>query len=78
MNEEQRYHFLQHGWVKVPGGIPADHVQAWTSNAFVRLGWDPEDKSTWDVEAYHMPRHREVKHSEHMPKAYSVASESVE
>jgi len=77
MDQQQRDHFRLHGWVKVPGGVPSKNVEAWTANAFVRLGWDPENKSTWDVEAYHMPRHREEKHSDHMPKAYAVATELV-
>ncbi|GFZ45897.1 hypothetical protein JCM24511_03630 [Saitozyma sp. JCM 24511] len=77
LSPEQRAHFLDHGWVKVDGGVPSEHIRAWTENAFVRLGWDEHDKSTWTEEAYHMPRHREVKHSQHMPKAWGVASELV-
>jgi hypothetical protein len=76
LSPDQRAHFLEHGWVKVDGGIPSDHIRAWTENAFVRLGWDEHDKSTWTEEAYHMPRHREVKHSQHMPKAWGVACTS--
>ena len=75
MTPEQREHFALHGWVKVPGGVPSEHVKEYTENAFVRLGWDPADKSTWDAETYHMPRHRERKHAEHMPTAYAVACE---
>lgn len=78
MTPEQRAFFLEHGWVKVSQGVPKESVKEWTENAFVRLGWDPEDKSTWNSEAYHMPRHREKKTSEHMPKAYEVACEYVQ
>jgi hypothetical protein len=75
LTEEQRAHFLEHGWLKIPGGITPERVKLWTDNAFVRLGWDPEDKSTWTDEASHMPRHREEATSIHMPEAYGAACE---
>jgi hypothetical protein len=73
LTPSQRDHFLQHGWIKIPGGISPERVHAWTENAFIRLGWDPADKTTWNAEAYHMPRHREIPTSEHMPEAYGAA-----
>jgi len=75
LSSEQRSQFLRDGWIKVPGGIAPDKVEAWTENAFVRLGWDPVDQKTWSSEAYHMPRHREIPTSAHMPQAYGVACE---
>lgn len=75
LSSEQRAHFLEHGWVKVPGGISPERVKTWTENAFVRLGWDANDKSTWTDEAYHMPRHREIPTRDHMPEAYGAASD---
>lgn len=75
LSEDQRAQFVKDGWIKVPGGVPVEHTQEWSANAFIRMGWDPKDNTTWTDEAYHMPRHREVKHKVHMPKGYAVACE---
>jgi hypothetical protein len=57
--EEQR-HFVEHGWLRVPGAIQRKYVDEWMARLWVRLGWDPEDKSTWTEDYIKMPRHREV------------------
>ncbi|WVQ97819.1 hypothetical protein IAU59_004934 [Kwoniella sp. CBS 9459] len=75
LTPEQRTHFFEHGWIKVPGAISKERIDTWAENAFIRMGWDENDKSTWDAEAYHMPRHREERHEEHMPIGYAAASE---
>jgi len=77
LTPEMRELFLKHGYVKIPGAIPKEKVDAFTSNVFVRLGWDENDKSTWVEETVHLPRHREEPTKEHMPEAYHVACELV-
>ncbi|EJF60388.1 hypothetical protein BD309DRAFT_868296 [Dichomitus squalens] len=75
LTPEQREHFLEHGWVKIPKAVKAEYVKAFTENVFVRLGYDPEDKSTWTKEKIHMPRHREIPTREFMPKAWGAMCE---
>jgi len=75
LSTEQRAHFLEHGWVRIPQGVPKENIDKFTENVWVRLGYDPEDKSTWDKEKIHMPRHQEIPTSEFMPKAWGAMCE---
>ena len=47
---EQREHFLAHGWVRIPRAVREEYLKAFTENVWVRLGYDPDDKSTWTKE----------------------------
>lgn len=50
LTPDQREHFLQHGWIKVPKAVKEEYLRAFTDNVWVRLGYDPEDKATWTKE----------------------------
>jgi hypothetical protein len=63
-------HFLEHGWLKVPNAIEPEYITSWMSDLWVRLGFDPEDKSTWTSEYYHMPHHRQVRAELVAPRAW--------
>jgi hypothetical protein len=63
-------HFLTHGWLKVPGAIKPEYISSWMSDLWVRLGYDPADKSTWSSEYYHMPHHRQVRAELVAPRAW--------
>ncbi|KAI8994061.1 hypothetical protein BD414DRAFT_271828 [Trametes punicea] len=75
LTPEQREHFLEHGWVKIPKAVKEEYLKAFTENVWIRLGYDPNDKSTWTKEKIHMPRHREVPTREFMPKAWGAMCE---
>ncbi|KAI0644403.1 hypothetical protein C8Q79DRAFT_912726 [Trametes meyenii] len=75
LTPEQRDHFLQHGWVKIPKAVKEEYLKQFTENVWVRLGYDPDDKSTWTKEKIHMPRHREIPTREFMPKAWGAMAE---
>ncbi len=47
---EQREHFLQHGWAKIPNAVKEEYLKAFTENVWIRLGYDPDDQSTWTSE----------------------------
>ena len=47
LTPEQRTQFLEQGWVKIPKAVPHELVNKFTENVWVRLGYDPDDKSTW-------------------------------
>jgi hypothetical protein len=36
--------------VRIPGAIPPENVKLFTENVWVRLGFDPNDKTTWTKE----------------------------
>lgn len=70
LSNEQRAHFLERGWVRIPGGVPPESVDKFLNNVWIRLGYSPTDKSTWVDEKVHMPRHREIPHKEFAPDMY--------
>ncbi|KAH9940399.1 uncharacterized protein BXZ73DRAFT_98835 [Epithele typhae] len=76
LSSEQRDHFLQHGWVKIPKAVKEEYLKAFTDNVWVRLGYDPDDKTSWTKEKIHMPRHREVPTKEFMPAAWDAMCKS--
>ena len=47
LSAEQRAHFLEHGWIRIEQGVPKENIDKFTENVWVRLGYDPNDKSTW-------------------------------
>lgn len=74
--EDQR-HFVAHGWLRVPGAIKQKYIDEWMSDLWVRLGYDPNDKSTWKEEYTKLPRHREVPAAEFCPEAWAKMCEIV-
>ena len=71
LTEEERRHFVEHGWLRVPNAINRKYIDAWLKDFWVRAGWDEHDSSTW-TEAYNKwPRHREVPVTEFCPKAWA-------
>ena len=50
LSEEQRQHFLEHGWVRIPKAIPPENIEKFSSDVWVRLGYDKDDMSTWKQE----------------------------
>ena len=77
LTPEEREHFVQHGWLHVPGAIKQQYIDEWMKDIWVRLGWDEHDKSTWTEEYLKMPRHREVPTEEFCPEAWAKMCEIV-
>ena len=69
---EQRAHFLDHGWVRIPKAVPKEHIKLFTKDVWIRLGYDKDDPATWEEERFGMPRHREMPWPEFAPKAYGA------
>lgn len=72
LKQEDVDHFLEHGWLRIPDAVPQKYIDAWVPDVFTRCGYDPNDKSTWDTEYMHIPRHREVRHEEFSPKGWAA------
>lgn len=77
LTAQERAHFVEHGWLKVENAIKQEYLDGWTENMWTRLGWDPEDKSTWTETYVKLPRHREVLASDLCPKAWDKMVEIV-
>ena len=79
LTPEQREHFLEHGWIRVPKAVKEEYLKAFTENVWVRLGYDPEDKSTWTKEKASLSvkgdsGHRKLKPSCHGADPYAPPS----
>ena len=77
LTPEQSAHFLDHGWVRIPRAVPREHIELFTKDVWIRLGYDKSDPSTWEEERFRMPRHREMLWPEFAPKAYGAMCECV-
>ena len=72
LTEEQKAHFLEHGYVKIPQCFTREKAAEFTSKLWTRLGMDPNDKSTWTVEKINMAWHYHTPVQEIAPKAWSA------
>ncbi|KAM0460168.1 hypothetical protein ACHAPV_004957 [Trichoderma viride] len=77
LTSEECAHFVEHGWLKVENAIKPEYLHGWMENLWTRLGYDPEDKSTWKETYMKLPRHREVSVSEFCPDAWNKIIEIV-
>jgi hypothetical protein len=68
-------HFLHRGHVVIHDCFTREFAESWTSQAFVRLGYDPDDPGTWAQEIIHMPASQRVPMQEVSPKAWQAACE---
>ena len=55
-------------YVIIKNAFTAEKAEEWMANMWVRLGLDPNDKSTWNSEKIHMPFQRREKVASFAPK----------
>jgi hypothetical protein len=67
---EQVNHFMEHGYIIVESAFTREQATEFTSEMWIRLGMDPNDKSTWTKERIHMPWLNRVKVSDFAPKVW--------
>ena len=77
LTEEQARHFLDKGHVVIEGAVPKDLAKEWREHAFARLGFDPEDPSTWESERIHMPSMNSVVVRDVAPRAHAAICDVV-
>jgi hypothetical protein len=75
LSAEQIEHFLHRGHVMIHDCFSREFAESWTAHAFQRLGYDPNDPSTWEQEIIHMPASERVPMEEIAPKAWQAACE---
>ena len=68
MTAEEVDFFMKNGYVVIKGAFTKQAADEWTKEMWVRLGFDPNDKSTWIKEKPHMPWHNRVAVSEFAPR----------
>ncbi|KAK7692761.1 hypothetical protein QCA50_004394 [Cerrena zonata] len=75
LSPEQVEFFMKNGYVIIKQAFTKEQAAAWTETVWVRLGLDPDDKSTWDKETIHMPSHRKEPVASFAPKAWEAMKE---
>lgn len=75
LTPEQVEHFLEFGYVKIPAAFTREKAQEFTHDVWIRLGMDPNDKSTWTKNRINMPHHREELVQTFAPKAWAAICE---
>ena len=72
LTEEQVDHFLRRGHVVLHDCFSRETARKWTDQTFVRLGYDPDDPSTWQQDVIHMPSLQRVDVKEYAPKVWGA------
>jgi hypothetical protein len=68
-------HFIDLGHVRVKECFSREVAREWSDRAFVRLGYDREDRATWKESRIHMPCSSEVRMEEFSPKLWRAVCE---
>jgi len=77
LTEDERRHFVEHGWLRVRNAIKKKYMDDWMQYLWPRLGMSPSDMSTWHPEYVTMPPQHEVRNEELCPDAWNKISELV-
>ncbi|SVC62737.1 uncharacterized protein METZ01_LOCUS315591, partial [marine metagenome] len=72
LTEEQKQHFIDKGHIVISQAFPRDLAVEWREFAFRRLGYDPDDLSTWKQERVHMPSMNSVSIQSVSPYTYDA------
>jgi hypothetical protein len=72
LTDEQIEQFLTRGYVVVRGAFTREAAKELTDQAFVRLGYDPADPSTWREAVIHMPTHQRFDVKDFAPKVWDA------
>jgi hypothetical protein len=75
LSAEQIESFVAHGYVRIPECFTREDAEPWLDEAWVRLGYDRDDPSTWVEQRVHMPSLRHVEVADFAPKVWGAACE---
>ena len=77
LTREQAQHFVEKGYVVVKGCFDRAFATRWTDEAYTRLGYDPNDPSTWTEEIVWMDRHNTAPIWEISPRGWGALCDVV-
>jgi hypothetical protein len=77
LTPEQAQHFLDKGYVAIEGAFPHDVAKHYTDLAWKRLGYDPNDPTTWKESKIHMPSMHHFNIWEFAPRAWDALCDLV-
>ena len=77
LSNQQLDHFYRRGHIILRECFSRETAQQMTDQAFVRLGYDPHDASTWTEKRVHMPMHHRYEVRDFAPRAYDAMCQLV-
>ena len=77
LTDEQAQAFLDNGFIRIPRCFTREAADALTATVWTRLGYDPDDQSTWTQTSIHMPTHQLLDVKDFAPKAWLAACDLV-
>ncbi|KAG8753905.1 hypothetical protein FRC12_011382 [Ceratobasidium sp. 428] len=77
LTQEQVDFFMNHGYVVIKQALKEEWIERVTHDVWIRLGVDPNDKSTWSVERVNQPWHRRALAKDVAPAAWGAICEIV-
>jgi hypothetical protein len=72
LSAEQAQHFVEKGYVLVKGCVDPELAKAWTAEAYNRLGYNPNDRSTWAKEIVWMDRNNVARIKDISPRGWGA------
>lgn len=75
LTPEQIEHFLEKGHIVLHDCFSRETARRLTDFAWTRLGYDPNDPSTWEKSRIHMPSRERMEVRDFAPKAWGAACE---
>lgn len=72
LTEEHVRSFLDNGYLVVKGCLDLDIANRWISEGFERLGYDPDQPSTWEKDIIWMDHRNQMEVRELAPKAWDA------
>ena len=75
LDSDQIDHFMTYGWVSIPGFFSKRQAEHWTTDMWIRLGYDENDPTTWVLEKINMPMLSCIDAREFAPKAWGAICE---
>jgi hypothetical protein len=75
LTPEQAQHFVEKGYVRISGCVDPDLARQWTDEAYGRLGYDRDDRTTWTKDIVWMDRNHVAPISELSPRGWAALSD---
>lgn len=73
LSPQQIEQFLAQGYLVLHDCFSRDFAENWKERAWIRLGYDRNDPSTWEKGRIHMPNHERVEVRDFAPQVWGAA-----
>ncbi|EJU05744.1 hypothetical protein DACRYDRAFT_75103 [Dacryopinax primogenitus] len=75
LTPEMREFFMDNGYLIIPQALLPEYADEFTKDVWTRLGYNPDDKTTWAKDRIHMAWHHAEEARKMAPKAWAAICE---